>query len=148
MSRVSAIHHINMQITDIERSKEWYGKVFGVKREDIGADYADRMLELYVGTGEFHLMKVEEPIYLQTNHAHGFTLSIIRHTRLSRFWPGRHFISGSKRGSGKLLSRLAAEPEITSEISNNSWSLQVVPAAVRVCAAASPQLGGWTCESS
>lgn len=68
MSRISAIHHINMQITDIERSKEWYGKVFGVERKDIGADYADRMLELYVGTGEFHLVKVDEPTYLRTNH--------------------------------------------------------------------------------
>ena len=68
MSRISAIHHVNMQITDLQRSKEWYEKVFGVEHKDIGADYADRMVELYTGTGEFHLMKVEEPTYLQTNH--------------------------------------------------------------------------------
>ena len=68
MSRISAIHHINMEITDIERSKEWYEKVFGVERKDIGGKYADRMVELYTGTGEFHLMKVEKPTYLRTNH--------------------------------------------------------------------------------
>ena len=37
MSRISAIHHVNIEITDIERSKEWYEKVFGVERKDIGA---------------------------------------------------------------------------------------------------------------
>ena len=68
MSRISAIHHINMEITDIERSKEWYGKVFGVERKNIGDDYSDMMVELYTGTGEFHLMKVENPTYLRTNH--------------------------------------------------------------------------------
>ncbi len=68
MSRITAIHHVNIQITDIQRSQEWYEKVFGVERKDIGGDYADRMLEMYTGTGEFHLMKVEQPTYLSTNH--------------------------------------------------------------------------------
>jgi catechol 2,3-dioxygenase-like lactoylglutathione lyase family enzyme len=68
MSRISAIHHVNLEITDIERSKEWYGNVFGVERKDIGTKYADMMVELYTGTGEFHLMKVDNPTYLQTNH--------------------------------------------------------------------------------
>ena len=68
MSRISAIHHINIEITDIERSKEWYGNVFGLERKNIGSKYADMMLEMYTGTGEFHLMKVENPTYLRTNH--------------------------------------------------------------------------------
>ncbi len=68
MSRISAIHHVNLEITDLQRSQEWYQKVFGVERKDIGAEYADRMLELYTGTGEFHLMKVDQPTYLRTNH--------------------------------------------------------------------------------
>ena len=47
MSRISAIHHINIEITDIERSKEWYGNVFGLERKNIGSKYADMMLEMY-----------------------------------------------------------------------------------------------------
>ena len=54
MSRISMIHHVNLPITDLERSKEWYEKVFGV--EDINPG-APRMLTMRLGAGEFHLFK-------------------------------------------------------------------------------------------
>ncbi len=68
MSWVRAIHHVNMGIRDIERSKDWYEKVFGVERKGIGPESADYMLELYMGTDEFHLYKVENTTYLRTSH--------------------------------------------------------------------------------
>ena len=35
MSRVTMIHHINLQISDRDRTREWYEKV-------LGAEYLDR----------------------------------------------------------------------------------------------------------
>ena len=39
MSRVTMIQHINLQISDRERTREWYEKV-------LGAEYLDRGPEL------------------------------------------------------------------------------------------------------
>ncbi len=61
MSRISMIHHVNYGITDIERSKDWYEKVFDLDRKDIGPEMADQMLEMYVGPNEFHLYKNPDP---------------------------------------------------------------------------------------
>ncbi|MCE2463083.1 MAG: VOC family protein [Dehalococcoidia bacterium] len=60
-SRISMIHHVNYGITDIERSKEWYEKVFGIERKDLGPESSDRMLEMFAGPGEFHLYKNPDP---------------------------------------------------------------------------------------
>ena len=36
MSKISMIHHINIQITDRKRTKEWYEKVLGAEFLDRG----------------------------------------------------------------------------------------------------------------
>ena len=36
MSRISMIHHINIQITDRERTREWYERVLGAEFLDRG----------------------------------------------------------------------------------------------------------------
>ena len=61
MARTSMIHHVNLPITDLQRSKEWYEEVFGV--EDIGTKkpFDENMLTMCLGAGEFHLFKNPDP---------------------------------------------------------------------------------------
>ena len=54
MSKVSMIHHINIQITDRQRTREWYEKVLGAEFLDRGPALNKRQLQLRIGTGEIH----------------------------------------------------------------------------------------------
>ncbi len=63
MSRVSAIHHVNVGIRDRERTREWYQNVFDVEVKD-----HPRQLELYLGASEIHFHVTSAPTYLQTHH--------------------------------------------------------------------------------
>lgn len=63
MSRVQAIHHVNVGIRDRERTRAWYQKVF-----DAEVKAHPRQLELYLGTSELHCHETPNPIYLQTSH--------------------------------------------------------------------------------
>lgn len=63
MSRVSAIHHVNVGIRDRERTRLWYQQVF-----DAALKEHPRQLELYLGTSEVHFHVTPDPAYLQTNH--------------------------------------------------------------------------------
>ena len=63
MSRVSAIHHINVGIRDRERTREWYEKVFDAEFKE-----HPRQLELHLGTSEIHCHVTPDPTFLQTNH--------------------------------------------------------------------------------
>lgn len=63
MSRVSAIHHVNIGIRDRERTLAWYQQVFDAPLKE-----HPRQLELYLGTSEVHFHVTSDPVYLQTNH--------------------------------------------------------------------------------
>ena len=54
MSRVTMIQHINIQISDKDRSRDWYEKVFGAEFLDRGPDLNQRQLQLRIGNGEIH----------------------------------------------------------------------------------------------
>ena len=54
MSRVTMIQHINIQISDKERSREWYEKVLGVEYLDRGPELNQGQLQLRIGSGEVH----------------------------------------------------------------------------------------------
>ncbi|MGQ4807889.1 hypothetical protein NKDENANG_01254 [Candidatus Entotheonellaceae bacterium PAL068K] len=63
MSRVRAIHHVNVGLRDRERTREWYQKVF-----DVEVKAHPRQLELYLGTSELHGHETPNPTDLQTGH--------------------------------------------------------------------------------
>ena len=54
MSRVTMIQHINIQISDRERTREWYEQVLGAEFLDRGPELNKRQLQLRIGSGEIH----------------------------------------------------------------------------------------------
>lgn len=56
--RVSFIHHVNFPTTDVERTKEWYLKVFGLKH--VPAKSNTRVLLLTRGNFDMHFTPTEE----------------------------------------------------------------------------------------
>ena len=53
MPGVKLIHHVNVPISDRNRTREWYEKVLGATYLDRGP-VNDRQLQLRIGTGEMH----------------------------------------------------------------------------------------------
>ena len=56
------IHHINIQITDRQRTREWYEKVLDAEFLDRGPALNERQLQLRIGTGEIHTSDTPEVI--------------------------------------------------------------------------------------
>ena len=54
MSRVTLIQHINIQISDRDRTREWYEKTLGAEFHDRGPEANKRQLQLRIGNGEIH----------------------------------------------------------------------------------------------
>jgi catechol 2,3-dioxygenase-like lactoylglutathione lyase family enzyme len=68
MSRVTLIHHINIQISDRERTREWYEKVLGAEFLDRGPELNKRQLQLRIGTAEIHTTDTAKPVRVPSNH--------------------------------------------------------------------------------
>ena len=68
MSKVNMIHHVNIQITDRERTREWYEKVLGAEFLDRGPALNRRMLQLRIGNGEIHTSEVDEVVFIPRVH--------------------------------------------------------------------------------
>jgi len=68
MSRVKLIHHINIQISDRERTREWYEKVLGAEFLDRGPALNKRQLQLRIGNGEMHFSDTPNPIRVPRVH--------------------------------------------------------------------------------
>ena len=49
MSIVNMIHHINIQITDRQRTREWYEKLLGAEFLDRGPALNKRQMQLRIG---------------------------------------------------------------------------------------------------
>jgi catechol 2,3-dioxygenase-like lactoylglutathione lyase family enzyme len=62
MSRVTMIQHINIQISNRERTREWYEKVLGAEFLDRGPELNSRQLQLRVGSGEIHTTHSPNPV--------------------------------------------------------------------------------------
>ncbi len=61
MSRVSMIQYINIQISDKERTREWYEKVLGAEFLDRGPELNKGQLQLRIGSGEIHSTHTPSP---------------------------------------------------------------------------------------
>jgi catechol 2,3-dioxygenase-like lactoylglutathione lyase family enzyme len=61
MSRVTLIQHINIPISNRERTREWYEKVLGAEFLDRGAELNERQLQLKIGSGEIHTTHTPHP---------------------------------------------------------------------------------------
>ena len=68
MSKISMIHHINIQITDRQRTREWYESVLGAKFLDRGPVLNERQMQLRIGTGEIHTSDTPEVIEVPRVH--------------------------------------------------------------------------------
>lgn len=58
--KIRAIHHVNFPTTDPEKTKEWYGQVFGLKHVDVGAFSDTKVLLLTGGDFDIHFTPVKE----------------------------------------------------------------------------------------
>ena len=61
MSRVTMIQHINIQISDKARSREWYETVLGAEYLDRGLELNQGQLQLRIGNGEIHSTLTDTP---------------------------------------------------------------------------------------
>ena len=61
MSRVTMIQHINIQISDRERTREWYENVLGAEFLDRGPEMNKRRLQFRIGSGEIHTTDSPNP---------------------------------------------------------------------------------------
>ena len=68
MSRINMIHHINIQISDRKRSREWYEQVLGAEFLDRGPELNQRQLQLRIGTGEIHTSDTPNPVLAPRVH--------------------------------------------------------------------------------
>jgi catechol 2,3-dioxygenase-like lactoylglutathione lyase family enzyme len=62
MLQVKMVHHINVQITDRERSRVWYEQVLGATFLDRGEALNQRMLQLNLGPAEIHFSETDQPL--------------------------------------------------------------------------------------
>jgi catechol 2,3-dioxygenase-like lactoylglutathione lyase family enzyme len=68
MSRVTLIQHINLQISNRERTREWYEKVLGAEFLDRGPELNKRQLQLRIGSAEIHTTDVTEAVRVPSVH--------------------------------------------------------------------------------
>ena len=68
MSKITMIHHINIQITDRQRTREWYEKVLGAEFLDRGPALNRRQLQMRIGTGEIHTSDTDDLIKVSRIH--------------------------------------------------------------------------------
>ena len=66
MARVTMIQDINIQISDQERSREWYEKVLGAEFLDRGPELNRGQLQLRLGSGEIHSTLTPQPSPIRT----------------------------------------------------------------------------------
>jgi catechol 2,3-dioxygenase-like lactoylglutathione lyase family enzyme len=68
MSRVKLIHHVNVQISDRQQTREWYETVLGAEFLDRGPALNHRQLQLRIGSGEMHFTETPQPTRVPAVH--------------------------------------------------------------------------------
>jgi catechol 2,3-dioxygenase-like lactoylglutathione lyase family enzyme len=68
MSRVKLIHHVNVQISDRQQTREWYETVLGAEFLDRGPALNHRQLQLRIGSGEMHFTETPQPTRVPSVH--------------------------------------------------------------------------------
>jgi catechol 2,3-dioxygenase-like lactoylglutathione lyase family enzyme len=65
---IKLIHHVNVQISDRDRTRAWYEKVLGAEFLDRGPALNRRQLQLRLGSGEIHFTVTPRPIVAASSH--------------------------------------------------------------------------------
>jgi catechol 2,3-dioxygenase-like lactoylglutathione lyase family enzyme len=68
MAKIKMIHHVNVQISNRERTREWYEKVLGAEFLDRGPALNKRQLQLRIGSGEMHFTETPQPATIRSSH--------------------------------------------------------------------------------
>ena len=68
MARIKLIHHVNVQISDRARTREWYERVLSAEFLDRGPALNQRQLQLRIGTAEVHFTETPRPAILGSAH--------------------------------------------------------------------------------
>jgi catechol 2,3-dioxygenase-like lactoylglutathione lyase family enzyme len=68
VASIKLIHHVNIQISDRQRTRTWYERVLGVEFLDRGPALNKRQLQLRVGTGEIHFTERPSPTTIPSSH--------------------------------------------------------------------------------
>jgi catechol 2,3-dioxygenase-like lactoylglutathione lyase family enzyme len=68
MFRTKLIHHVNVQISDRERTRDWYTKVLGAEFLDRGPALNRRQLQLRLGVSEIHFTERPKPATIPSSH--------------------------------------------------------------------------------
>jgi catechol 2,3-dioxygenase-like lactoylglutathione lyase family enzyme len=68
MARIKLIHHINVQVSDRKRTREWYETVLGAEFLDRGPALNKRQLQLRLGSGEIHFTETPQPTAVASSH--------------------------------------------------------------------------------
>src|SRR2546428_9771629 len=62
MPKVTMVQHINVQITNRQRTQEWYENVLGARFRDRGPERNKRQLQLHLGNAEIHFTETDTPM--------------------------------------------------------------------------------------
>jgi len=68
LSKITMIHHINIQITDRRQTREWYERALGAEFLDRGPVLNRRQMQLRIGTGEVHTSDTQELVKVSRVH--------------------------------------------------------------------------------
>ena len=68
MSRIKMVHHVNVQVSNRERTREWYANVLGAEFLDRGPALNDRQLQLRLGSAEIHFTETPHPSTIASSH--------------------------------------------------------------------------------
>src|SRR5262245_37100666 len=68
MFRIQLIHHVNVQVSHRERTRDWYTKVLGAEFLDRGPALNRRQLQLRLGESEIHFTERPDPATIASSH--------------------------------------------------------------------------------
>jgi len=68
MPKVTMVHHINVQITDRQWTREWYEQVLGARFLDRGPALNTRQLQVNLGNAEMHFSDTDNPMIASRVH--------------------------------------------------------------------------------
>jgi len=66
--RPHSIHHINFPITDVERARDWYARVFGMQHVDVSRFSDTPILLMTYGNFDLHFTPHDDPQDLKPTH--------------------------------------------------------------------------------
>ena len=68
MPTIKMIHHVNVQISSRQRTRDWYARVLGAEFLDRGPALNERQLQLRLGSSEIHFTETSNPSTIPSSH--------------------------------------------------------------------------------